>query len=94
MQVLKYDKLVNLLAEEKNKKIKNFRKFSKIILLTYQSQVIEYSKIVIVMQGGQCLPFFELFKGGDAYAISSYKFYRFYKNRMMTIFILILYIKD
>ena len=46
------------------------------------------------MQGGQCLPFFELFKGGDAYAISSYKFYRFYKNRMITIFILLLYIKD
>ena len=78
---------------KKDKKIKNFRKFSKIILLTYQNQVIEYSKIVIAMQGGQCLPFFVLFKGGDAYAISSYKFYWFSKNRMITIFVLLLYIK-
>ena len=72
MHMLKYYKLVNLLAKEKI--IKN-KKFYKIILLTYKSQVIEYSKIARAMQGGQCLPFFMLFKGGDAYAISSYNFY-------------------
>lgn len=62
--------------------------------MTYKSQVIEYSKVAVAMQGGQCLPFFMLFKGGDVYAISSYNFNWFHKNRMMTIFILILYIKD
>ena len=61
--------------------------------MTYKSQVIEYSKIARDMQGGQFLPFFVLFKGGDAYAISSYNFNLFYKNRMITIFIFILYIK-
>ena len=45
--------------------------------MTYKSQVIEYSKIAIVMKGGQCLLFFMLFKGGDVYAISSYKYYKF-----------------
>ena len=45
--------------------------------MTYKSQVIEYSKVAIAMQGGQCLPFFVLFKGGDVYAISSYKYYKF-----------------
>lgn len=74
MHMLKYYKLVNLLAKEKI--IKN-KKFYKIILLTYKSQVIEYSKIAKAMQGGHCLPFFVLFKGGDAYVISSYEFYRF-----------------
>ena len=83
MHMLKYDKLVNLLAKEKI--IKN-KKFYKIILLTYKNQVIEYSKIAKAMQGGQCLSFFALFKGDD-YAISSYKFYEFYENRMITIFI-------
>lgn len=73
--------------------MKSFRKLSKIILLTYQSQVIKYSKIANAMQGGQCLSFFVLFKGGDDYAILSYSFNWFYKNRMMTIFILILFIK-
>lgn len=76
--MLKYDKLVNLFAEKKYKiilKNKKNKKFYKIILLTYKSQVIEYSKIARAMQGGQCLPFFMLFKGGDAYAISSYNFY-------------------
>lgn len=52
--MVKYDKLVNLFAEEKI--LKN-KKFYKIILLTYKSQVIEYSKIARAMQGGQCLPF-------------------------------------
>ena len=61
--------------------------------MTYKSQAIEYSKIAIAMQGGKCFPFFVLFKGGDDYAISSYSFNWFYKNRMITIFILILYIK-
>lgn len=74
--MLKYDKLVNLLAK-KNKKIRKNKKFYKIKLLTYKSQAIEYSKIAIAMQGGQCLPFFMLFKGGDVYAISSYKYYKF-----------------
>lgn len=77
MYMLKYDKLVNLLAKEKYKKIIKNKKFYKIILLTYKSQVIEYSKVAIAMQGGQCLPFFMLFKGGDVYAISSYKYYKF-----------------
>ena len=73
--MLKYDKLVNLLTEEKYKIISKNNKFYKIILLTCISQVIEYSKIAKAMQGRHCLPFFVLFKGGDAYAISSYKFY-------------------
>ena len=51
-------------------------KFYKIIFLTYKSQVIEYSKIARSMQGGQCLPFFLLFKGGDDHAISSYKYFK------------------
>lgn len=73
--MLKYDKLVNLFAKEKiKKKIRKNKKFYKIILLTYKSQAIEYSKIAIAMQGGQCFPFFVLFKGGDDYAISSYSF--------------------
>lgn len=37
--------------------------------------------------------FFVLFKGGDAYVISSHKIYRFYENRMLTIFDLLSYIK-
>ena len=61
--------------KKKYKRIRKNKKFYKIILLTYKSQVIEYSKIARAMQGGQCLPFFVLFKGGDAYAISSYNFY-------------------
>ena len=40
--------------------------------MIYKSQVMEYSKIAIAIQGGQCLPFFVLFKGGGAYVISSY----------------------
>ena len=39
--------------------------------------MIEYSKIARAMQGGQCLPFFALFEGGDYYAISSYKYYKY-----------------
>ena len=65
--------------KKKYKIILKNKKFYKIILLTYKSQVIEYSKIARAMQGGQCLPFFMLFKGGDDYAMLSYKFYRFSK---------------
>ena len=60
--------------KKKYKKIIKNKKFQKIILLTYRSQVVEYSKIAKAIQGGQCLPFFVLFKGGDDYAISSYSF--------------------
>lgn len=44
MHKLKYDKLVNLLVKEKYKKIIKNKKFYKIILLTYKSQV-KYSKM-------------------------------------------------
>ena len=64
----------NYWLKKKYKIILKNKKIYKIILLTYKSQVIEYSKIAIAMQGGQCLPFFMLFKGGDVYAISSYSF--------------------
>ena len=67
----------NYWLKKKYKIILKNKKFYKIILLTYKSQVIEYSKIAKAMQGGHCLPFFVLFKGGDAYVISSYEFYRF-----------------
>ena len=63
--------------KKKYKRIRKNKKFYKIILLTYKSQAIEYSKIAIAMQGGQCLLFFVLFKGGDAHVISFYEFYRF-----------------
>ena len=58
MHMLKYDKLVNLLAKEKYKKIIKNKKFYKIILLTYNSQVIEYSKIAKDMQRGIRSSFF------------------------------------
>ena len=45
MHMLKYDQLVNLLAKEKYKKIIKNKKFYKIILLTYKSKVVKYSKM-------------------------------------------------